>query len=73
MNNQFVSKMNKETLNKLKKCSKEFCDETSTHGLANIVKTDIQVIRIIWILLVLTAAIYCSYCKHFTELKLKLY
>lgn len=60
--------MSKETLGKLKECSKEFCDVTSTHGLVNISKSDIQTIRIVWVLLVLTAAVYCTYCKFISQL-----
>ena len=55
--------MKKQTLKELQKNILEFSKDTTNHGLANIVKTDIKVIRIIWILLVLTAAIYCSYCN----------
>ena len=54
----------KKTLNdKLKKCSVDFCEDTSTHGLGNIVKTDSWVIRIIWIVLVLAGTVYCTYCN----------
>lgn len=58
-----MEKGRKNLSEKFKKCSVEFCEDTSTHGLNNIVKTDSWIIRIVWILLVLTGTGYCTYCK----------
>lgn len=55
--------MDKNTGAKLKECSVDFCCETSTHGLSNMVRTDSRIIRLVWILLVLTGTGYCTYCK----------
>ena len=42
---------------------KEWCDDTTSHGFKNIVKTDSWIIRIAWILLVLGSMSYCMLSK----------
>ena len=42
---------------------KEWCDDTTSHGFKNIVKTDSWMIRIAWILLVIGSMSYCMLSK----------
>lgn len=41
----------------------EWCLDTSTHGLPNVIKADNWILKIIWIILILTAVAGCLYCK----------
>ncbi|RNA37541.1 FMRFamide-activated amiloride-sensitive sodium channel isoform X1 [Brachionus plicatilis] len=45
----------------LKKCVKEWCENTSSHGFSNLIRTDSWIIRIVWLILVLLFIGYCSY------------
>ncbi|RNA20730.1 FMRFamide-activated amiloride-sensitive sodium channel isoform X1, partial [Brachionus plicatilis] len=45
----------------LKKCVKEWCENTSSHGFSNMIRTDSWIIRIVWIILVLLFIGYCSF------------
>ena len=49
-------------LNKLmKECVKEWCEDTTSHGFKNMVKTDSWLIRITWIILIIASMSYCVY------------
>ena len=44
----------------------EFCEDTTAHGLRNIVKTDSWLFRILWVFLFVIAVLYCGYCNNLT-------
>ena len=53
---------NKQNLNKiLEDCVKQWCQDTTSHGFSNIVRTDSWLIKISWTLLVLASMGYCIY------------
>ncbi|CAF1056474.1 unnamed protein product [Brachionus calyciflorus] len=55
-------KEHEEALNKLlKDCVREWCENTTSHGFANMVRTDSWIIRIIWLILVIIFMGYCIY------------
>ncbi|RNA09553.1 FMRFamide-activated amiloride-sensitive sodium channel isoform X1 [Brachionus plicatilis] len=45
----------------LKKCILEWCENTSSHGFSNMVRTDSWIIRIVWLILVLLFIGYCIF------------
>ena len=47
----------------IKESVKEWCENTTSHGFSNMVKTDSWVIRSVWIVLVVVSMTYCFYCK----------
>lgn len=49
---------------KIKEAIKEFCLDTTAHGFANIVKTDLIIIKLIWSVIVVLAFNYCAYRKY---------
>ncbi len=49
---------------KLKACLHEWCNDTTLHGFVNIVKTDSIIIRLIWIVLIITCLAYCIYSNN---------
>jgi hypothetical protein len=49
---------------KIKEAIKEFCLDTTAHGFANIVKTDLIIIKLIWSVIVVVAFNYCAYRKY---------
>jgi hypothetical protein len=46
---------------KIKETIKEFCLDTTAHGFANIVKTDLIIIKLFWSVIVIVAFNYCAY------------
>lgn len=55
-----------EVLNELNETLKEYCCETKTHGLSNIVKTKSVIFRFVWIfsfLIALASSMYCNNCS----------
>jgi hypothetical protein len=54
----------KKKSDELLKGIKEFCEDTSFHGLLNIVKTGSWLFRFIWIFLLVIAVLYCSLCNR---------
>ena len=59
-----VNSIEKEDLNKnlkYKKCSVEFCEDCTAHGLSNMIKTDSWIIRIAWITLMVIFFSYTAY------------
>ena len=47
----------------LKECLKEWCLDTTSHGFSNMVKADIRIIRLAWVILVVSLTTYCFYSK----------
>ena len=45
----------------MKECVREWCEDTTSHGFKNMVKTDSWVIRIIWVILIIASMGYCIY------------
>ena len=45
----------------MKECVKEWCEDTTSHGFKNMVKTDSWLIRITWIILIIASMSYCVY------------
>ena len=43
---------------------KRWCEDTTSQGFSNLVKTDNWIIRIIWIILIILSMGYCVYSKN---------
>lgn len=51
-----------EALKKLfRECFKEWCENTTSHGFGNIVRTDSWFLRFVWMLLIILFSGYCIY------------
>ena len=58
-------KKEKELNSLMKECIKDWCEDTTSHGFSNMVKTDSWIIRITWIILIIVSMAYCMYSKYF--------
>ncbi|CAF0821207.1 unnamed protein product [Brachionus calyciflorus] len=50
-----------EMKKQIKECVREWCENTTSHGFSNMVKTDSNLIRVSWVVLVLCFSSYCLY------------
>jgi hypothetical protein len=69
MNNKLLKIIEKEKQKQklntiLEDCVKRWCEDTTSHGFSNMVKTDSWIIRIIWIILIILSMGYCVYSKN---------
>ena len=52
----------------LEKCLKDWCEETTSHGFFNIIKTKNWISKIFWILIVITGISYSFQCNNYSIL-----
>lgn len=53
---------NKKNIKKvIKECVIDWCENTTSHGFSNLVRTDSWPIRILWLIIVIISMGYCFY------------